>query len=74
MSDDHLLVAVVDTVPAYLYTQENVTCVSNVAGVGLQFLGQSNGGKHLAIANQCIYNTARTYNGIFGTGNFTTKY
>ena len=56
-NDDHLvLVPVVDIVLAYLDTQENVTCVSNVATrVGLQFLAQSNGGKYFAIANQYIY-------------------
>ena len=73
-NDDYLLlVPVVDIVPAYQYTQGNVTCVSNVAGVGLQFLAQSNRSKYFAIANQHIYITARTYNGIFGSGNFTTK-
>ena len=74
-NDDHFLAPVVDIVPAYWYTQRNATCVSNGSSVGLQFLSQSNGGgKYLAIANQYKYNTARTYNGIFGTGNFTTKY
>ena len=63
-----------DIVPAYWYPKGNVTCVSNEDGVGLQFLAQSHGGKSFAIANQYMYNTARTYNGIFGTGNFTTKY
>jgi hypothetical protein len=33
-NDDHLLVPVVDIVPAYRNTQGNVTCVSNLAGVG----------------------------------------
>ena len=74
-NDDYLLlVPVVDIVPAYQYTQGNVTCVSNVAGVGLQFLAQSNGGEYFLVANQYMYNTACTYNGNFGTGNFTTKY
>ena len=62
---DHLLVPVVGIVLAYRYTQGNVTCVSNVAGVGLQFLTQSHGGKYFAIANQYIFNTVRTYHGIF---------
>ena len=69
-NDDHLLVPIVDIVLACQYTQGNVTCVSNVASVGLQFLAQSNKGKYFAIAYQYIYNTVRTYNGIFGTRNF----
>ena len=69
-NDDHLLVSVVDMVRTYRHPQGNVTCVSNVASVGLQFLAQSNKGKYFAIAYQYIYNTVRTYNGIFGTRNF----
>ena len=49
-----------DIVPAYWYPKGNVTCVSNEDGVGLQFLAQSHGGKYFGIANQYIYNTART--------------
>ena len=61
-NDDNLLVPALDIVPAYRYTQRNVTCVSNVAGVGLQVLSQSNGVEYFAIANQFIYNdTARTH-------------
>ena len=37
-NDDHLLVPVVNIAPDCQYTQENVTCLSNVAGVGLQNL------------------------------------
>ena len=73
-NDDNLLVPELDIVPAYRYTQRNATHVSNMGGVGLQFLSQSNGVEYFAIANQDIYKTARTNNGIFGTGKFTTKY
>ena len=56
-NDDHLLVPVVDIVLAYRNNQGNVTCVFNVAaGVGLQFLAQSDSGKYFAIANHYIYN------------------
>ena len=53
-NDDHILVPALDILPAYRYTQRNVSCVSNVAGVGLQFLSQSNGVEYFAIANQDI--------------------
>ena len=59
-NDDNPLVPALDIVSANQYTQRNVTCVSNVAGVGLQFLAQSNGGEYFAIANQYIYNTVCT--------------
>jgi hypothetical protein len=38
MSDDHLLVPFMNIAPDCQYTQENVTCQSNVAGMGLQDL------------------------------------
>ena len=37
-NDDHLLVPVVNIAPDCQYTQENVTCYSNVASVGLHDL------------------------------------
>ena len=37
-NDDHLLVPIENIAPDCQYTQENVTCLSNVAGVGLQDL------------------------------------
>ena len=40
-NDDHQLVPVVNIVPDCQYTQENVTCLSNVASVGLQGLARN---------------------------------
>ena len=37
-NDDHLLVPVVNIVPGCQYTQENVTCLTDVSGVTLQDL------------------------------------
>ena len=68
------MVPVLDIVTAYLYSQGNVTCFSNVAGMGLQFLAQSNRGTNFTIAKQYVNNNACTYNGIVGTRNFTTRY
>ena len=63
----YLLVPALDIVQAYYrHIQRNVTCVSNVAGVGLQFLSQSNRVEYFALAYQYIYNTVHTYNGTFG--------
>ena len=37
-NDDHLLVPIVNIPPDCQYTQENVTCLFNVVGMGLQDL------------------------------------
>ena len=37
-NDDHLLVPILDILPAFRYAKGNVTFVSNVACVGFQFL------------------------------------
>ena len=54
-NDNHLLVPIVDIVLAYQYTQGNITFVSNVASVVLQFLAQSNGDKQVFCNSQSVH-------------------
>ena len=58
---------------AWANTQENIACVSSVAGVGLQNLANRAIRTDLSITNQNMNNAAGPYNGTFCTADFTTK-
>ena len=68
-NDDHLLVPIVNIVPDCQYNQENVTCLSHVAGVSLQDLAN----RPIKRRNVIHVHQAGTYNGICWTGDLSTK-